>query len=240
VPLLILGVAIVIGVVLIAMALQGTGIRQGLINALPSMRWLAVGLLGILSVFLIVTGREGPAFTILFMVLPLLLRWQALQNVFKGMRGPTPGKATNVETRTLRMRLDHDTGALEGTVLTGSFRGRTLQELSREDLLDLLRECRADDPESAQLLEGYLDRAHGADWRTDDAGPRGQPGAGGPARGPMTRDEAYKILGLEPGATPEDIHEAHRRLMLKVHPDQGGSTYLAAQINQAKDLLLGG
>src|SRR5215217_4998470 len=102
-PLLILGVAIVVGAVLIAMALKGTGVRQGLVNALPSLRWTAAGLLGVLAIFLIVTGREGPAFTILFMVLPLLLRWRSLQNVFKGMRGPTPGKATDIETRTLRM-----------------------------------------------------------------------------------------------------------------------------------------
>ncbi|HEY5606754.1 MAG TPA: DnaJ domain-containing protein [Alphaproteobacteria bacterium] len=239
-PLLILGVAIAIGIVLIAMALKGTGIRQGLVNALPSLRWTAAALLGVLAVFLIVTGREGPAFTLLFVVLPLVLRWRTLQNVFKGMRGPTPGKATDIETRTLRMRLDHDTGALEGTVLDGPFRGRTLAELSREELLALLRDCRADDPESAPLVESYLDRVHGADWRTGDSGPRSQSGASGPTRGPMTRDEAYKVLGLNPGATADEIHEAHRRLMLKIHPDQGGSTYLAAQINQAKDLLLGG
>jgi hypothetical protein len=240
VPFLILAVAIVVGVVLIAMALKGTGIRQGLVNVLPSLRWTAAGLLGVLAIFFIITGREGPAFTILFMVLPLLLRWRSLQNVFKGMRGPTPGKATDIETRTLRMRLDHDTGALEGTVLDGPFRGRTLTELSRDDLLALLRDCRADDPESAPLLESYLDRVHGADWRTGDSGARSQSAASGSNRGPMTREEAYQILGLNPGAKPDEIHEAHRRLMLKIHPDQGGSTYLAAQINQAKDLLLGG
>jgi hypothetical protein len=54
------------------------------------------------------------------------------------------------------------------------------------------------------------------------------------------REEAYEILGLQPGATKEQIKAAHRRLMQRVHPDHGGSDYLAVRVNQAKDLLLGG
>jgi hypothetical protein len=239
-PLLILGVAVVVGIVLIALALKGTGIRQGLAQMLPSLQWVAAGLVGALVIFLLVTGREGPAMTLLFVALPLILRWRNIMNSLKGLRGPTPGKATDIETRTLRMRLDHDTGTLEGTVLAGPFRGRRLAEISLNELLALLRDCRADDPDAAQLLESYLDRVHGAAWRAGEGAEAGPEGRAGPTRGPMTREEAYRILGLKPGATPQEIKEAHRRLMLKIHPDQGGSTYLAAQINQAKDVLLGG
>ena len=238
-PFLILAVAVAIGIVLIALALKGTGFRQGMIAALPSLRWVAVGLIGALALFFIVTGREGPGFTLLFVALPAVLRWQRLKNLFKGMRGPTPGKATDIETRTLRMRLDHDTGALEATVPAGPLRGRQLAELTQDELLALLRECRADDPESAQLLESYLDRVHGADWRGGDGGAAASDPGPAPSRGKMTREEAYKILGLKAGAGPDEIKAAHHRLMLKIHPDQGGSTYLAAQINQAKDTLIG-
>jgi len=126
---------------------------------------------------------------------------------------------------------------MNGTVLAGAFAGRALTDLNEDALRRLYEECRASDPDGLRLLEAYLDRRF-AGWREDaeahaDAGPRGSPQAGA-----MTEEEAYQILGLQPGADPDEIRRAHRTLMMKLHPDQGGTTYLAARINEAKDVLL--
>ncbi|QQP92355.1 DnaJ domain-containing protein [Skermanella sp. TT6] len=139
------------------------------------------------------------------------------------------------------MRLDHDSGRMGGEVLRGRFQGRMLDDLGLEELLDLLRECRDADSQSAAILEAYLDRTREEDWRAGAPGAGEHGGGSAGSRGTggaMTREEAYEVLGLQPGASEGEIKDAHRRLMLKMHPDQGGSTYLAAKINQAKDLLL--
>lgn len=143
---------------------------------------------------------------------------------------PAPGGSSEVRTDALTMTLDHDTGEMDGEVLTGRFAGRWLSKLSPDELQALAQELDAD-PDSLGLLLAYLDRRRGS-------GP--EPGAEPrPASDPqgMSAAEALRILGLEPGATPEDVRAAHRRLMKKVHPDLGGSDALAALINAAKARL---
>jgi len=136
---------------------------------------------------------------------------------------------------------------MAGTVLKGAFAGRALDDLAFADLIALRSEIGGDDPQSATLLETYLERVHGPDWRQQAgaAGPGATGGSAGGAAGggsaggqPMTLAEAWAVLGLEPDADEPAIREAHHRLMKNLHPDQGGSTYLAAKINEAKDLLL--
>ena len=123
------------------------------------------------------------------------------------------------------------------------YSGHRLEEMTLEQLIELWRDCLAEDGDSAAVLEAYLDRTRGESWReAAGAGAAGEgagrAGAAAAGQGAMTREEAYEILGLEPGAEAADIRAAHHRLMQKVHPDHGGSNYLAAKINQAKDLLL--
>jgi hypothetical protein len=143
------------------------------------------------------------------------------------------GRRTEVRTAFLQAWIDHGTGDVGGTVLSGRFSGRTLEGLSDAELLDLHLDCSAD-ADSLRILEPYLDRRLGADWRTAR-----QPPPRGP-RSDMTREEALAVLGLAEGASDDDIKAAHRRLIQRMHPDVGGSADLAARINRAKDVLLGG
>jgi len=173
----------------------------------------------------------------------LLPGWRRLRSIVSGFRGPSSAGTSTVETRFIRMTLDHDTGAMDGTVLEGRFAGMRLQELRPPELLALLRECRAEDEEAARLLEAYLDRVR-SNWHDEMAGDeaRGGQARGGPPPPPsgpdVTVDEAYAILGLAPGADAEAIREAHHRLMKQLHPDHGGTDYLASKINRARDVLL--
>ena len=234
-PYFLLGLSVLIGGYLI---FRGLHIR-GPINLTR-----LVGIAITVGVFVMIavtaaSGRLG-AFGWLFLLMPLIFLWKNLRQGLGSMRRPSPGRTSDIETAWLRMTLEHDSGVLKGTVLQGAHRGRTLEELTLDELLELLRECRVDDPQSAEVLESYLDRVHGAAWRAAGDEPE-QPGGAGASRssgGSMTAAEAYDILGLKPGATDGEIRDAHRRLLKLNHPDRGGSTWLAAQINLAKDILL--
>jgi hypothetical protein len=204
---------------------------------------------GALLIFLAASGRLHWLFALfgaaapfaqrilrLVQFMPLL---QRMLGIFHGARtasGPNSGQRSTVRTRFLHMELEHDTGTLSGRVLEGRFKGHKLADLSLEQLLDLLAECSAEDAQSTAVLEAYLDREHGERWREGE--PADERGAKQASTDRMTRDEAYEILGLQPGADREQILQAHRLLMQKLHPDRGGSTYLATMINLAKDLLL--
>ena len=204
---------------------------------------MGFGLLVSMGAFMMVTGRFSTGLPLAVLSLALLRRWRMPNLRFPGGGGarPSPGQASEVETAWLKMRLQHDSGAIGGVVRKGPWAGMELSALSLDQLVALLGDCWADDPQSAQLLETYLDRAIGPDWRerAQAGDPAGGARSAGTASGRMSREEACEVLGVGVAATPEEITEAYRRLMQKMHPDQGGSTYLAAKINQARDVLLG-
>ena len=158
-----------------------------------------------------------------------------IAGMFGGLSGQrSSGQRSRVRSRFLDMTLDHDSGELSGQIVAGPNAGHSLDEFDLPQLTAMIPSL---DAESVPLLESYLDRRFPA-WRQDAqgnaAGGQGRPAASGK----MTDEEAYQILGLQPGAGRSEIGRAHRGLMKKLHPDQGGSTYLAARVNEAKDTLL--
>jgi len=211
-----------------------------------SLFWGAVGVL----VLLAVSGRLHPLFAALPAAVPVVIRALNLLRLLpmirqamhalglSGRAGTTTGtggQTSSIHTRFLEMTLDHASGEMDGLVLEGPFQDRRLSALDLEQILDLLTLCRSGDAQSVAVLEAYLDRVRGGDWRER----AGEAGAAPPAAdAALTPEEALAILGLEPGASEHAVRAAHRRLMQRFHPDRGGSDYLAAKINAAKRLLL--
>lgn len=228
--------------------------------------WALIGVL----VLAAATGRLNPIFAAIGALIPVMIRLlqvaqllPALQRVLRslglggpgllGGSGPAGGGAgpgtgsgaggaqvSEIRTRFLLMRLDHGSGAMDGEVLEGPFVGRRLSDLELDALLRMLELYREQDGQSAAVLEAYLDRERGPEWREQatDGGGQGATGQASASSGPLSESDAWAILGLAPGADAEAIRAAHRRLMQKLHPDRGGSDYLAAKINEAKRLLL--
>jgi len=198
------------------------------------LRYIGAGAALLFAVFLLVRGEIGPAVSIGLIGLGLLGYLPLWRASFGGRTQKSQGQVSRVRTAFLEMELDHDSGVLRGQVLAGRHRGAALDDLDLPTLITLLSEI---DEDSLPLLAAYLDRRQPR-WREHAPGDAAAANGSRASRGSkMTEEEAYQILGIQPGATAQDIARAHRSLMKKLHPDQGGSTYLAARINEAKEVL---
>ena len=225
---------LVLAIALLAAGLFGSLLLRADPAAIASMlRMIVPGILGLVGLGSLLAGRAGLG----IMLMMAAAGWISSQRL-RRVRKRTPGRRSSVRTAALEMELDHDSGIMEGLVLVGNHEGKTLGELDLVDLLELHDEL-ASDADSIRLLEAYLDSRFSV-WRENAHANAGDGLGEPPGSGAMTKQEAYQILGLEPGAAAADIHKAHRRLMQRVHPDLGGSSFLAARINEAKEVLLRG
>ena len=211
-------------------------------DLLKVLKWGGLTIGGLLVLFMLLRGGFQFLWIAAAFLIPYLLRRRGMRGWAQASKPRTEGQRSTVRTRFVAMELDHDTGDMDGEILEGPHRGRRLSDLDLDSLLDLLHLAYNEDSQSAQVIQSYLDRVHGDEWQ-ERAGEAGSAGGGSnsgakPGTSQMTRDEAYEVLGLQPGAGEDEIRAAHRRLIREYHPDTGGSDYLAAKINEAKDLLL--
>ena len=221
-------IAIVLVLALFGFALINTSpaaIARGLRMIVP-LTLLVIG--GLLSV----AGKASLGMPMIAVGVSFWLRNRRTQQMHS-----SSGRTSTVRTVWLEMQLEHDTGDMDGVILAGKSEGVQLSRMDEEHLLAFYEEL-SGDGESRALLEAYLD-SRLPDWR--EHADTGTGGGHGNAfgSGAMAKEEAYQILGLSPGAGSKDIRDAHRRLMKRIHPDSGGSTFLAAKINEAKDILIG-
>jgi hypothetical protein len=197
------------------------------------IRWGVGGAVAVLTGLLLLRGQVGIASVTGYLAW-LILRHGRIGGFSFEDPDPSVDNESAVRARFISMTLDHDTGEVTGRVVAGRFRGRDLMSLSEEETRVLVEEV-ARDPDSLALLETWLDKNRPG-WREHFAGEGADRSADASAADPDA--EAYDILGLQPGASDAEIRAAYRKLMMGVHPDQGGSAYLAARINAAKDRLL--
>lgn len=229
-------IALVLAVLLLGLGFLAIAPRLSPAQVAGVMRNAAPVGLTALGLLLLLRGQMGPA-TALFGLAGALWGRRQIQRARTGAR--SAGQESRTETGWLEMRLDHDSGRLDGRIRRGRHEGALLSALSLDELRAFRSEV--DDENSRKLIEAYLDKTHPG-WREAAGGPRGG-GATGAAGAPcssgaMTVAEACEILGLSEGASVAEIKDAHRRLMQQLHPDRGGTDYFAAKLNAAKDLLL--
>ncbi|HEY0146290.1 MAG TPA: DnaJ domain-containing protein [Methylovirgula sp.] len=163
--------------------------------------------------------------------------WRSRLSTIAGRR---TGATSRLRSAVIEMEVDHASGTICGTVLAGPDEGKSLAQMSREQCEALHALCLREDPDGAKLLEAYLDRRFPG-WRparNESADARRWRARASARPGIMTEDEAYEVLGLHKGATRDDVVRSHRSLIKKLHPDHGGSTDLAARVNEAKDVLM--
>lgn len=226
----IVGLVIVVG---------GWWLVKAFANAQPAkvrnlIRKIGGGAMIAFSGLLALKGQINLAMPLFLLGLGLMGQHMVFPNGMPWQR-KTPGQTSRVATALLAMELDHDSGRMDGDVLVGPFKGRRLSSLTLPEAQRLHAEAAGMADQSRALLEAWIDRTH-PDWREKwNGAARGAPAGPSPK---MTRPEALAILGLKAGATPDEVRAAHRRLMKTAHPDLGGSDYLAAKINEAKEFLL--
>lgn len=200
-----------------------------------AMRWLLGGLALAITVLLAISGRIGIA--MLFGILASsILRRGRLGPIDFNVTGTAKGAKSHVNSHYFKMQMDHDTSDVSGSVVSGAFTGRKLMTIDEFEMRSLLQEV-THDPDSLSLLETWLD-ANRSGWREYFEQNIYEDYSSDTDSAPMDNARAYEILGLQPGASEEEIKAAHHRLLKVAHPDQGGSNFLASRINAAKDFLL--
>ncbi|KJS04754.1 MAG: hypothetical protein VR73_13965 [Gammaproteobacteria bacterium BRH_c0] len=189
-----------------------------LLVAMGKMHWVGAAIAAAVTLFKVLASFGIRAF-------PFLKMWQR-----------NTGKPSRIRTAGLEVTFNFASGEMDGTLFKGPYAGSSLNSLDEDSLNQQFAFFQGSDRQSALLLKSYLIK-RGFSGYGPNQGDYGQPGS--LTAGNITKDEALQILGLEPGASQEEIIRAHRRLIQKLHPDRGGNDYLAAKINSAKDTLLG-
>ena len=199
-----------------ASAFWGVLLGSILLVATGKMHWIGAGLAALIPL------SKG--------LLGLGLRaWPILRFLGRFKSEPSQFRTDNIF-----VEVNFSNQKIDGEVLKGDLSGRRLSDLTPQELTALADGLHAQDRESYLLLQAYMLRAGlGGPQHNDSSDDNSQQNFG-----ELSENEALEILGLKPGTSDADVISSHRRLIQRLHPDRGGSDYLAAKINAAKDKLI--
>lgn len=198
----------------------------------------------------IITGRASAIFALIggvfaaaFRFAPIILRFypQIRELLFKfGVNAPAGPGSSKIRTVTLAATLDPLSGRIDGEILSGDYTGQKLSAMDIADLKTYYQFCATQDPEALRVVEAYVQREFPDQFQKGGwtESRHHSSGSGTASESAMSVSEAREILGVNEGASKQEITYAHRKLMAKLHPDKGGSTFLATRVNLAKDTLI--
>ena len=234
---------VLVGVVLLGLILL---VVRWYVDAEPKDALKLAKFLGVLFILVIVglviaSGRISMLWLIFLGLLPWISRFRAMNRQAENLRGPVAGQHVDRRTNFVVIYLNPETGDMDGRVLQGPQSGKLLSELSIDELVTLYEAALLEDVESASILEAYMDRMHGKSWRQKSLSMNA---ADAPddmlelLEHGMSRSEAYKFLGLQPGASKNEIGNAFTNLTQTGHPDESIARDIKAKAKQAKSTLL--
>jgi hypothetical protein len=192
--------------------------------------WLVLGI----ASYLVLTGRMhwlGAGLAALVPLVRSVILWGFRAAPLVRLLGRFKSTPSQFRTSSLVVTINFANGQITGEITTGDLAGKQLSELSTDEIEKLSQKLKETDKESYVLLQAYLMRIGTTDEQTAN-------NFKSDSYRDISKAEAYEVLGISADSSQEEVIKAHKRLMQRLHPDRGGSDYLAAKINAAKDLLI--
>jgi hypothetical protein len=192
--------------------------------------WLVLGI----ASYLVLTGRMhwlGAGLAALVPLVRSVILWGFRAAPLMRLLGRFKSTPSQFRTSSLVVTINFANGQITGEITTGNLAGKQLSELSTDEIEKLSQKLKETDKESYVLLQAYLMRIGTTDEQTAN-------NFKSDSYRDISKAEAYEVLGISADSSQEEVIKAHKRLMQRLHPDRGGSDYLAAKINAAKDLLI--